>query len=80
MYNLMVTVYTPVHEFEGTINDPKLSSTKEVMERTRDDLEKAINGLTYMVIYHECGSEIALPGELIKNSAFVFWIEEVTSA
>lgn len=74
MYNLKVEVHTPVGHFIGLVNGEPID--EEMAIRARDGLQKVTNDTKYLTIYGEEG-EITFPGEICKNSVFVWRIEEI---
>lgn len=71
-FDLWVDAHTPVGPFRGTIN--KVAGSEAELAQTRDAIQKQIDRLEFIVLYVNDGSEITLPGTLVKNSVLTFSI------
>ena len=78
MANLRATAHTPVGSYTGKLNGAP--SSREDLEEARDAIQKQLNTLGYLVLYSTDDKadvvEVTLPGELVKNSVFIFKVEE----
>lgn len=72
MATLLATVHTPVGKFVGTLTQKP--GTAEEVAKFRDNLQRELNNMSFVVMYDEDGDEITFPGDLVKQSVWHFEI------